>query len=80
MQESVCESGEPGSMQGRVCESGESVKGLSIRAARAGGDHVPTQLWTSFGTLWDHFGTNVGPTLNQCGTHVGQFGTSLGPI
>ena len=83
-QESVWESGEPGDMQESVCESGESVKGLSLRAlrARAGGDHVPTQLWTSFGTLWDQFGTKVGPNLDKSEPNVGPIwdrsGTNVG--
>ena len=44
-----------------VCESGESVKGLSLRAlrARAGGDHLSAQLWTNFGTIWDQLWTNL---------------------
>ena len=57
-QESVWESGEPGDMQGSVCESGESVKVLSLRVrfARAGGDRVLAQFWTSFGTNWNQIG------------------------
>ena len=44
-----------------VCESGESVKGLSLRAlrARTGGDHLSAQLWTNVGTTWDQLGTNL---------------------
>ena len=71
MQESVCESGEPGSRQESVwesgkpgdrqesvCDSGESVKVLLLRAlrARAGGDHAVAQFWTSFGTNWNQIG------------------------
>ena len=57
-QESVWESGKPGDMQESVCDSGESVKVISRRAlrARAGGDHVVAQFWTSFGTNWDQTG------------------------
>ena len=62
-QESVWESGELGDMQESVRDSGESVKVLSLRAlrARAGGDHVPAQLWTKCGTSLDKVGTNLRP-------------------
>ena len=68
-QESVWESGKPGDMQESVCDSGESVKVLSLRAlrARAGGDHVVAQLWTSFCTSWDQSGTNLKPIWDQFG-------------
>ena len=71
-QESVWASGEPGDMQESVCDSGESVQVLSLRAlrARTGGDHVPTQLRTNFGTHWDQFGTNLGPLWDRYGTRV----------
>ena len=100
MQESVCESGEPGSRQESVwesgkpgdrqesvCDSGESVQVLSLRAlrARAGGDHVPDQLWTSVGTIWDPFGTSLEAIWDQFGSNLGpmlgpfgdKFGTTL---
>ena len=43
-----------------VCDSGESAKVIFLRAlrARAGGDHVSAQLWTSFGTI-GKFGTTL---------------------
>ena len=55
--------GEPGDMQESVCDSGKPVKVHLLRAlrARAGGGHVVAQLWTSFGTIWDQFWTNLGP-------------------
>ena len=75
MKVGVCEPVEGRSMQESVCESGESVWGLSLRAlhARAGGDHLSAQVWTNFGTTWDQLGTNPGPIWDQ-------FGTNLGPM
>ena len=60
-QESVWESGKPGQMQASVCASGESVNVLSLRAlrARTGVDHLSAQLWTKFGTIWDQLRTNL---------------------
>ena len=56
-----------------------SVKVLSLRAlrARAGGDHVPAQSWTSLGTHWDQFDTKLGQIWDTCGT---KTGTNVGPI
>ena len=78
-QESVWEAGKPGDMQESVCDVGESVKVLSLRAlrARAGGDHMVAQLWTSFCISWDQSGTNLRTIRNQFGTNLG---TTLGPI
>ena len=67
-------------MQESVCESGESVKGLSLRAlrARAGGDHLSAQLWTNFGTIWDQLWTNLGPIGTDLGPIWHQSGNNLG--
>ena len=82
---STWEPGELGDMQESVCDSGESVKVLSLRAlrARTGGGHVVAQLWTNLRPIWDQSGTNLRPTWDQFGNNSGQiwdqFGTKLGP-
>ena len=94
MQESVCESGEPGTRKevsvslgrlGACKRASVSLVGLCevshcARFARAGGDHDSAQLWTNVGTMWDQLVANLGPMWTNLGPIWDQFGNMLGTV